>query len=46
MQLWRNWHDIQCDWESLATIIDHWGTYGQFLAAVAPGGAGYNDADM
>lgn len=22
--LWRNWHDIQCSWDSLSSIIDHW----------------------
>lgn len=22
--LWRNWDDIQCDWGSLGSIIDHW----------------------
>ena len=23
--LWRNYNDIQCSWQSLSTIIDHWG---------------------
>jgi alpha-N-acetylgalactosaminidase len=23
--LWRNYDDIQCNWGSLADIIDHWG---------------------
>jgi len=46
LQLWRNWDDIQCGWSSLASIIEHWGTYGQFLSTVAPAGVAYNDADM
>jgi hypothetical protein len=29
--LWRNWHDIQCNWGSLSSIIDHWGDYGKSL---------------
>ena len=29
--LWRNWHDIQCSWESLVSIIDHWGNYSATL---------------
>lgn len=31
--LWRNWDDIQCSWSSLASIIDHWGTWGKNLSA-------------
>ena len=27
--------DIQCGWDSLSSIIDHWGTYGQYLAQFA-----------
>ena len=23
--LWRNWHDIQGNWGSVSSIIDHWG---------------------
>ncbi|CAE8645823.1 unnamed protein product, partial [Polarella glacialis] len=23
--LWRNWNDIDCSWNSLSSIIDHWG---------------------
>ena len=30
--LWRNWHDIDCWWGSVATIIDHWGEFGEFMA--------------
>jgi hypothetical protein len=30
--LWRNWDDIQCDWGSLSSIIDHWGDWGSVLA--------------
>jgi hypothetical protein len=29
--LWRNWDDIQCSWESLSSIIDHWGEWGKVL---------------
>lgn len=44
--LWRNWHDMGCSWDdSLAQIIEHWGTYGQFLSTIA-GGGHWNDADM
>jgi len=28
---WRNWHDIQCNWKSLSSLIDHWGDYGALL---------------
>ncbi|EGD81210.1 hypothetical protein PTSG_13159 [Salpingoeca rosetta] len=43
--LWRNWHDIQCNWKSLSSIIDHWGDYGQVLASYA-GPGHWNDPDM
>ncbi|KAJ8611949.1 hypothetical protein CTAYLR_004387 [Chrysophaeum taylorii] len=43
--LWRNWHDIQCSWDSLVRIIDHWGNYSAALAAVAAPGR-FNDPDM
>jgi alpha-N-acetylgalactosaminidase len=33
--LWRNWDDIQCDWGSLSSIIDHWGDWGSVLAPYA-----------
>ena len=43
--LWRNWDDIQCNWNSLSSIIDHWGDYTAVLqAAAAPGH--WNDPDM
>lgn len=43
--LWRNWHDIQCNWNSLRSIIDHFGDNSKFLASV--GGPGHwNDMDM
>ena len=36
--LWRNWDDIQCSWNSLAGIIDHYGDYSKVLRQwVAPG---------
>jgi len=43
--LWRNWDDIQCDWGSLSSIIDHWGDYGSVLAPWA-GPGHWHDADM
>lgn len=43
--LWRNWHDIQCSWSSLSSIIDHWGDYSEpLMAAAGPGH--WNDPDM
>lgn len=43
--LWRNWNDIQCNWESLGSIIDHWGDYGSDLAPFA-GPGHWHDMDM
>ena len=43
--LWRNWHDIQCNWDSLSSIIDHWGDYGSSLAPFA-GPGHWHDMDM
>ena len=43
--LWRNWDDIQCDFGSLSSIIDHWGDYGSVLAPWA-GPGHWHDADM
>merc|ERR1719203_412762 len=43
--LWRNWHDIDCNWGSLSTIIDHWGDYGDILAPYA-GPGHWHDMDM
>ena len=43
--LWRNWHDIQCNWESLSSIIDHWGQYGRALQPFA-GPGHWHDMDM
>ena len=33
--LWRNWDDIQCNFNSLGSIIDHWGDWGSVLAPFA-----------
>lgn len=48
--LWRNWDDIQCNWQSLASIIEHWGEYGPVLqkwaSATGPYGGHFNDPDM
>jgi Alpha galactosidase A/Alpha galactosidase C-terminal beta sandwich domain len=43
--LWRNWDDIQCDWGSLGSIIDHWGDWGSVLAPWA-GPGHWHDPDM
>ena len=43
--LWRNWHDIQCNWGSLGSIIDHWGHYGDALVPAA-GPGHWHDMDM
>jgi len=43
--LWRNWDDIQCDWSSLSSIIDHWGDWGSVLAPFA-GPGHWHDMDM
>jgi len=43
--LWRNWDDIQCDWGSLGSIIDHWGDWGSVLAPFA-GPGHWHDPDM
>lgn len=48
--LWRNWHDIQGNWGSVSSIIDHWGDYGKILQATAgpdgPYGGHWHDMDM
>jgi len=43
--LWRNWDDIQCDWDSLSSIIDYWGNWGSVLAPYA-GPGHWHDMDM
>merc|ERR1712048_249414 len=43
--LWRNWADIQCNWGSLSSIIDHWGDYGEALQPWA-GPGHWHDMDM
>ena len=42
---WRNWADIQCSWDSLSGIIEHWGEYSRVMQAVAAPGH-WNDPDM
>jgi len=42
---WRNWKDIQCNWNSLKGIIDHWGMYGASLQPFA-GPGHWHDMDM
>ena len=34
--LWRNWDDIQCSYESLSSVIAHYGNWSHALAAAAP----------
>ena len=43
--LYRNWDDLQCSWESLERVVDHYGDYGEFLAVATPPGV-WNDPDM
>merc|ERR1712113_794716 len=43
--LWRNWRDIQCNWNSLSSIIDHWGDYGEALQPWS-GPGHWHDMDM
>jgi len=43
--LWRNYADIQCNWGSLSSIIDHWGDYATKLAPYAAPGH-WHDMDM
>lgn len=43
--LWRNWADIQCNFQSLSSIIEHWGTYSIDLQSAA-GPGHWNDPDM
>lgn len=43
--LWRNYADIQPYWSSLSDIIEHFGTYGQFLKPFA-NEQHIHDADM
>jgi len=43
--LWRNWHDIDNNWQSVVSIIDHWGDYGESLQE-ASGPGHWNDPDM
>ena len=43
--LWRNYEDIQCNWNSLADIIEHWGQYGTSLTPFA-GPGHWHDMDM
>eukprot|EP00756_Hemistasia_phaeocysticola_P021628 Hpha_TRINITY_DN15785_c1_g1::TRINITY_DN15785_c1_g1_i6::g.39399::m.39399/K01204/NAGA; alpha-N-acetylgalactosaminidase len=42
---WRNWDDIQCSWNSLGSIINHWGEYGEYLSQFA-GPGHWHDPDM
>lgn len=42
---WRNYRDIDNTWESLHSIIRHWGDYWKDLQQAGEGGA-FNDADM
>ncbi|GAB5354412.1 hypothetical protein AAMO2058_000116800 [Amorphochlora amoebiformis] len=43
--LWRNWDDISNTWESIVSIIDHWGDYSKVLQE-SGGPNSWNDMDM
>lgn len=43
--LWRNWHDVQCSWSSVRTIMNHFGNNSAALEKVAGPGR-WNDPDM
>jgi len=43
--LYRNFHDIQCSWGSMLSIINHFGAWGQVLAPFAGPGHWF-DPDM
>lgn len=43
--LWRNWDDIDNNWESLVSIMDHFGDYSLVLQGAA-GPGHWNDMDM
>lgn len=43
--MWRNWDDIQCSWDSLSSIIQHWGQYGEYLRQFSSA-AHVHDPDM
>jgi len=42
---WRNFDDIQCNWASLGSIIDHWGDYALSLQPFS-GPGHWHDMDM
>jgi alpha-N-acetylgalactosaminidase len=42
--LWRNWRDIQCNWGSVRSIIDHWGSMSHWIEFAGPGH--WNDPDQ
>lgn len=48
--LWRNWNDIQGNWDSVSSIIDHWGDFGPILQQTSgPNGkygGHWHDPDM
>jgi hypothetical protein len=43
--LWRNWDDINNKFDSISSIIDHWGDYSAALSTAA-GPGHWNDPDM
>ena len=43
--IWRNWDDIQDNWQSVSSIIDYWGEangndYNKFVSVARPGRCG------
>lgn len=43
--LWRNYHDIQCSYGSMLSIVNHWGFWGSVMAPWA-GPGHWHDPDM
>jgi len=43
--IWRNWHDIQDSYASMAAIANYWGDHSHVLSQVAKPGS-FNDADQ
>lgn len=43
--LWRNWGDIDCNWQSVLEIVDHWGDFAEALQPWA-GPGHWHDMDM
>jgi alpha-N-acetylgalactosaminidase len=42
--LWRNWYDIHCNWDSIRSVIDQWGDTPEWAQWAGPGH--WNDPDQ